>query len=660
MSIRYSRWHHKKGANQASPEDLAVSRKVLGDLESQLAKGSVLSGARKVAMPNGTVISAAITMGVPSVTIEKQPTREGRPRNFSGDFVTTARTLALPDGHDPDHPQHALRTNEAADQWVALTYSGGENGARSDGAYVNTFPKGLQRAGNIDWVSAEGERISWYGPSSRMFLNAYIHPRHQFGKFVFFLGEPLLDVEQYLSDSEETLPEQYITGAGMLRFDGVTYLYCMQSTGPDGDTSAIPVEGGLYDYPLPRTNPTGGLHRYRLLEQYDAQGVKRYRVIRGSRQKILPVALGQDDVWFFRQDLAEMVCHAVRPTDMADSPTPWWAALKHNPDLDPADAPPDEYLPGQINTRYRVALFTNGENLFEEFSVVSGGDAVPLASDFYGNELREITIRFSADLVPYIGFDGVELPTREVTVVDDIVTATSRWVLYASPRDGIMVFMTENRIFDRSFQSPADATAGEGIYIETWVGGVQVNKTVLYPPAPLIPNFGLLRIIEQNDELYTALAGVPIAPSYFLYGVYQRIGDTFGPDLDPESWQTSTSFIGFNSSYGNLIHPSECWFGLYTPTAGGPQPIAGLVSNSFHGNQADTDGNFSVLGCATQITEEGNLIVLLSVGFDVATASTTFALATNATLSELTGVSGSGQRYHPLWSMGTIDVTPEL
>lgn len=663
MAGRYDGWHHKKGVDQASPEDLAASRKVLGELENQLRLGGIDSGMRRVVLPNGTLIEAAITLGQPSVRIVTPQERERGRRDFAGTFVAWARTAALPAGHDSVHPQQVLRTDDLASQWTTLTYSGSDV-ARSDGVYIDTFPQGLDRAGNVDWIGEDGERLSWYGPSSRVFVEPYIHPRHQFGKFVFHLGQPLLDVEAYIAESSEDAPfaDRYIVGAGLVKLASGLWLYCVQSPGVDGTTStSIPPEAkGIIDYPLALQPGTGGLHRYRVIEEVTDRGVRRLRVVRNSRQRLANIALGHTDVWFFSQSGHEMVCHQILPT--GTGPTPWWVGRQYATDddaPDPEDEPGPEYLPAASAVRRRIALTSAGTTITDTFSVTSGGAAVPLASEYRGDELRTLDIRLDTNMVPWLAFDGTEVATRQITRTGSTINATARWVLYASPRDGVVVLLSENRIFDEDTQTPAMATAGEGVAIEVYIDGALANRTVLWPPAPTIPSFGLARDFRPGSQLLENLVGQPISPSWFIYGLFQRVEDVFDvpPDEEPTSWTVRNGFFGVSAGLANLVRPSACYFGAYSPIASGtPTPLGNLVSSPFCGSQPDADGNFSTLGCAVDTPADSPPIVLLSVGVTVTGAETTFALATNETLSHLTGMDGASKRYHPLWALGRVRI----
>lgn len=82
MSGRYLGWHHKKGASQASSEDLAGSRAVLGELQRQMELGRLTTGTLRRYLPNGTLVEAHIAGGIPQVRITPVGGGQKRRRNY--------------------------------------------------------------------------------------------------------------------------------------------------------------------------------------------------------------------------------------------------------------------------------------------------------------------------------------------------------------------------------------------------------------------------------------------------------------------------------------------------------------------------------------------------------------------------------------------------
>src|SRR5690606_35861489 len=144
-------------------------------------------------LEDGTVIVAEKHGDIPRITITPAPPQPSIPPPIvRDDFVVWARTGALPDGIDEDRPQQILRP-----AWTTFfdnaDVEGYEDFTGDKGTYGGMFPQGLLLAGNIDWLSPiTGERISWYGPSSRYWYDDWRLPRAQYGKHVFHLGQVLL------------------------------------------------------------------------------------------------------------------------------------------------------------------------------------------------------------------------------------------------------------------------------------------------------------------------------------------------------------------------------------------------------------------------------------------------------------------------------------
>lgn len=651
-------WTHTRlvGDRDLARSHVPEARKLLGYARQQAGYMGLGTYKATQQLLDGTTITAELHGGIPRITVEAGRDREPRlvRLKFNG-IVVWARSSALPDGIDPDFPQQLLRGR--GDDWRTYTKSGVSTG-RSDGTYGGRFIKGLARAGNVDWVSVDGERISWYGGSTRLFLDPYIHPRHQRGKFVFHLGEPLLDIEGYIAESDEDtpFPDRYVCGAAIARREDGMWLYVVQSLGADGSTTVPPPDSPpLFDYPLAGQGIGGGLHRYGLIEYINPEGLKRYKVKKNSREKLQNLAIGHDDSWFFNQSCTQFVAHGILPPD--NTGNPWHVARLHQLDgpdaLDPEDDVPPQFWPSTIQNRYLRSV--DGGGTVTASSVVVGGAAVPVAAEFEGDTLRTLNVRFSADFVPYLGFDGVETPLYLVTEAGTIRTATQRWLLYANLRDRLVVLLGENRTWDSDTQSPGEATAGEGVFIEVYLDGVQINRTILYPPAPTIPTGGFLRFLKPNAEMFDGMEGRNITPSWFAYGLFQRLVDVYDdpPDEETDTWKSETTFLGFIAGYRNLARPAECYFGVYSPAStDDPVPISTLVAGGFAGNQPDEDGNFSITGAAMERDEEGNPEIVLSVAIDSTGQNATFGLSTIGPLADLTGVSGPGERYHPVWALG--------
>lgn len=675
MAGRYTGWHHKKGGVEIPPEDLAAGRKVLGELQNQLALGGNPSGFRRVLLPNGTLIKAAITMGQPVLNIV--PGRGGRrmvPARELGEFITVPRSAAAPAGVDPDHPEVMLRHGPSL--WRSYFFSETPAGFTSQGGtYVDMFPGGLGQGGTVDWVGPDGERLSWYGPSSRAFADAYVHARFQHGKRVFYLGDVLLDTDEYFAASEldPGAPERYVAGAALRKVGTSWWLYVMQYAGTDGETPAGVVGSStldeFYSYPLAAQPAFGGLHRYKLYRWTDPQGLVRFSVARNSREKLRTIVTGSPDPWFFNRECTEMVCHLALTTTNAPG-KPWWAAnvpVRDNPPDVDDDIPAGTFHgPATAAIVWRLAIAENGTtttNTATAPSVTSGGAAAPVTGDydFETGALVTYGIRFGADLVPYFVFDGAEAAlyqsTRAVgagTGGDDIITGVCRWILYANPRDHVVVLLRKDIQFDTG---AAPQLQYQRHTIELYRDGELVHSEQV-TDTPNAKSGFIQRWGDSTDAL-DYLAGHSITPQWFIYGLLVTYRNTYDPPGPPEpgdenTWTSEGQFIGANPMYAQLPYPAQCWFGIADasiPPGQAAQTIASLNTAGFNGALADDNGHFAVTGAARH-----DDVVLVSCWVPKDGMAASYTHITDGDLQDLTTVGGADARYHPIRLLGKMPV----
>ena len=663
-------WAHFRflGDKDVARGYVSVAREVLGFVRQEAGRLNLQTYqvTKELQTQHGTiVITAELIGGIPRMTIQAptQVQREGIGPPLAG-FVVHARNEALPDGFTDTYPQQVIR--ETRDETYAThTYSQPENGARSDGTYSVRFPRGLKHAGNVDWVSALGERLSWYGPSNRMAMDPYINPSRQYGKFVFMLGEALLDVEAYIADSdlEVGFSDRHILGAAICNVGGRLYLYTVQAVGEDGETdmTQIPNGEGRISYPLAPQAANGGIHRYRLSRYLGPGDVMRYRVSKNSREKLIDLNTEHCDPWFFNQSGTELVSHIAFPPD--EPPTPWFLARLFDP-----DNPPDgsdlvtEIFPAQTQRRIRLGITEAGIVSLgnTDFSVESGQPAVPVFADYEADTMRAYGIRLDADMVPYLVFDGTEVPLWKVASEGPDLRGTKRWIIYASPRDKVLVTLHLDLLWLEGslVETPGNTLRGTGASMELWRNGVLVSSTVLYTPNA-IAEPGFNRHYRKNEEAFASLIGQPIAPHFYLWGVNLLVTNT-ATDGMPYSHKTLTNMLGCVAGYGFLPYPASCYFGTYDlPTETGdpdrdPTPVSTLAPEGFAGSQADADGHFSIVGCAA--SEQS---LLLSCATAREGGDNSFTHITGDTFAVVTGIAGEDPRYHPVWLMGKPPKNPQ-
>lgn len=658
MAVRHHDWTHVHvvGDRGAASLYLPEARKLLGQVVQDARFNNLATHQMTRRYQDGATIVAEVRGGIPRVTIAPAPEEGDQPLpEPPDDFVVWARTLGLPEGIDAEHPQQILKEPDGrrGSKWQAFVFNRAVATGRRDGTYGGMFPRGLTHAGNVDWVGEDDERISWYGPSARMFQDGYVHPKAQFGKKVFMLGEVLLDTDQYALDSPDQPhgTDRYIIGAAIRTEGAQAYLVTVQSTGVDGatDTTPIPDGEGRYTYPLaPQAAVRVAIYSYRLRQERDEFGVLRYHVVAGSRVERAFLQTDHLDPWFFNADASEAVVHITVPTGRP-SGAPWWVATTiDRSQLPPEDGTVTETPPGWDQARLRVRIgegFTISVTAQDFYSVVSGGDSRPVCSDYDGLELRSYDIRLGDDLVPYLQFDGAEVPLHRTARQGAEVHGTKRWILHASPRDKLVVFVVEDIRFVSGESSPYDTRDGRGVVVEVWRAGVLVGEQYLQHPMDYPA--GMIRYYAANHEKWSSLQGVPIAPSFFVYGLVRCAsrGNT--------RTTYSADFAGCNATYMDLLRTGGAYFGTYdNPTTAGdpsraPTPLADLARPGFASDRVDADGATWITGCAASARS-----TVVSAAVPTPHHEQSFHHLTRGDLPGATGITGAGERYHPLWLLG--------
>lgn len=649
MAKRHADWSHVLvvgGDYEAAAPYLPEARKLLGMVKDDAAYNDLMTHQMVRHLDDGTTIVAEMHGDIPRMTIS--PTSEETESMLGklGDFVVWARDASLPDGIDPTKPQQILRKHPKSG-WRTYAARSGLPG-RADATYGGRFLQGIRRAGNIDWEGPDKERISWYGPSSRVWLDAYVNPRAQYGKFVFMLGQALLDVDAYIaeSDPEPAFADRWVLGAAIKKIDGVAWLYTVQSTCMDGatDMTPLPPMEGRLSPPTTDNMEVSTFYRYRLLQSPDAAGVQRYRVVAGSRAELGSISNVRNEPWVFDSKCTVAHCYELPGYGAGGD---WFADTYHSSAGNPPDA-----LPAPAQNRFRISIGEDGDVALagvDPLSLRAGGAAVQVATDYVEGGPVHMTFRLGADLVAYIGMGGLELPLWQVSPDGPDTTGTKRYLLHANVRDQVLVFLTDNLIFDAASESPGSTTRGDGTYIEVYFRGQRIAKQVLYPVGQR-PRYGGSQFYSSTADTYRDFVGKDIAPFFYVYGaMVQRapaVGSTFGTNVD---------FTGCNTSYASWQHNSSCYFGTYdhaanvAPTPRPPTRVSDLAVDGFSNSRLDFDGHYSLTGAQAS---EDTLLLSCSVLADDNGPSFNLVSDPGATLATLTGVGGGNQRYHPIWRLG--------
>lgn len=647
---RYEDWHHLRveGDQNAARDLIPLARKVLGFAVEQARFNGLQTYKHIHQLEGGGYIIGEVNGGTPRVTIHVPPvTGERKKITVEGDYVVWARTSdTYPDGIDPDEPQQIVQST-AEDGWFTFTAEAGMPG-RSDGTYGGSFPEGLRRAGNIDWVNERGERISWYGPSSRGWLDGYVNPRAQYGKFVFMMGLPILDVDQYILDSDPEPPfdDRWVLGAGIGKFEGDTYLYVAHAICSDGltDMTPIPADEGRITDPDAYNNEPLSFYRYKLSKTPDMTGVYRYAAIPGTRELVGGYGMMPTSApWFFNQDCTQAV--SLRNPG---GTTPWlyyyeWpgTTILHQPGTSqPLD---------RVNFDPGYGWATSYD---EDAQSISAGGAPAAAAVEYDREGNLVTlpVGLTAAMVPYMVLGGQNIPLWEVGEDGPDVVGTKRWIVHVNLRDQIVVCISDQIRFDPP-ELPGASTRGEGMRLEVWLAGTRVLNRQLYEagstPSTIVP-----RWLVDNDEKFQLLAPLPLYPQWFVNGVLVQY-QTF-------TTATNEDFVGANTSYTGFPHAAGDYFGTYdekAPPARPPTPIGNIARDGFSANRADFDGYHGIAGVAAH---KGT--AMLSVAIPSADGDGSFHYVIDpsgeATLPWLTGIGGQNERYHPIWIIGVAPESP--
>lgn len=674
-------WTHKR--TTGDPDEVArwvpVARKVLGFAIQQAQFNGLLTYKVEKRLENGVLLIGELIGGLPRYTIEvpPRPQQPRRPRILD-DFVVWARDADHLGGIDEEFPQQILRLQDGS--WKTFFYSasteGHEDFPRSKGTYIEMFPDGVRYAGNVDWESAKGEIISWYGPSARYWPDAWVQPRQQLGKIVCMLGAKLLDTEQYALDSEEQThgPDRYITGAALKNTEDGDWLYTVQSealntTLPAGPhrMDDMPVVGCPYS----RQDNVGGIYRYALVRELDEAGVPRYRVVANSREQLADLEGNHAEPWFFNQSCTVAHCYELPGNG-------WFCRSQFADEPEPLDPPlsiinPD---PSQV---FREALFDEEGGCTMEtttLSVAVPGPPVHFVADYKGDErVFGYVLDLTRTEIPgYAEGPGAGYPYGPVGFD---IAGVQFWQL---PSSGALAFFPNPHGWLGAYFAFAD--------LRRDILVLRVDYPNQFVPPGSVRRINAMEVYRNGLRLYTSLddenrpfSGMPqagysfqlhfatgrttapaFAPYFYLYGV------TVIPVFQPVTDDYTTLVYGGNSA-------GFCWspypFAAYVGYTAGWNDLdwsanlltlASMAPAGFQGNAADFDGNYSVLGCAATddaLVFSGYLPAAeLDLEQTAWTGTYSAHYVTGSTLQELTGVAGDFARYHPVWRLGKPPLTP--
>lgn len=680
----YIGWAHKRKAG--SPDEVSrwepVARKVLGHAIEEAQRNGLLTY-KVVKVIDGVRLIGELVGGIPRYSIEVPPSPAAPvPPRLLEDFVVWPRDAANPDGLDPgdEHHQLILRRRDNR-RWQTYFYDADITGyadfERRKGTYAEAFPDGVVHAGNIDWRSARGEVISWYGPSSRYWPDAFVQPRAQFGRFVFSMGRVLLDTDAYAAASPGQAhgPDRYVLGAAMRQDDGGNWLYVVQSEAKD--EPAPPASAYIEDLPdvgcpFTRQDNPGGIYRYRLGRQVDAAGLTHYVVQDGSREKLADLAGNHAEPWFFNQSCSVAHCY-VLPVDGWLCHVRGWEGQ-----LEPGFAYqlPD---PGQV---FREAAITEGGGVVITDTVLtvgSMGPPVQVASDYKGDRRVHATVsNWSKNVYEYTGPGGVQRIAQgsvrwdlcgfdfragggwtgsgaDTDLRNDIPNAYGWFtasIVFADLRDDVLVLMTTQTGLTGAGQQMEVLHRGRRIHFEP--AGPNGNR--------FVPQAGTMNAGTYDWQGFNyTVDGHP--PYWFVYGttVYQT---TDNAPVNP-TYYIVPHVGGSNAGMAWSPYPDAAYFGMTAAHmifwGDELQSIGAIAPAGFQGVHPDADGHHWVTGCASK----DDIIVLScwrpcsmdAVDPRAWNGDASLSYVTGDTLDDLTGVGDNIARYHPVWRLGLPPIT---
>jgi hypothetical protein len=671
------------------------ARRIAFGLLRQLREGGVLSG-RRLYKNDATGVTIEVVVAGAIVAATIYTAGGGRFTQFPQGFVVWPRDGNHVDGIDEEFPQLLLEPpDEEADDpaWATLFKSAAIDGFQEfsyqKGVYGAHYIGGLRRAGNIDWVGPDGERLSWYGPQVRAWYDGWVQPDKQFGKFVFMMGQPLLDVEKYIEESADSpsFDDRYVLGAALYK------------TGP-ASASLYVVHMELEPFPpeVPSPSAVGkftslvggyglpaGLYRYSLIMVADANGLPRYKVVPNSRQLLQSIPDVAREPWFFNKDATKAIClsqRAFSPLGVNDNRTFYYAYSRtpYNAGEQPSEGDPEwidaltdpdddtpYWFPQQTQTKIVLSIDHENEDAVTVANTMVtaavGGAPAPIALDYdhEGNEVS-LDIRIASDRRVYLLLGENELPINEFIGADDVYTTSKRWVLHANLRDGIVVVLRTHLVLEAPSSGWFENVGGEGSTLEVWKDGVLASSTHLASGADVVSQFKLpspgswrtiFEFLAPTDvrDVLRLIDDRNFAPHFFVHGVYSY-SNVIQP---PDPIVLGAELFGLNATGAGPCMPSEVYFGAWDD--GSIFPTGGYSRGGFAAAALDFDGHPSCVGVAAD--GEDYMLSIASPHGDVdRSVDFVHSPAEPRTLSTLTAVAGGDRRYHPIWVVGAHPEPP--
>ncbi|MGO1000761.1 hypothetical protein [Lysobacter sp. CA196] len=621
---RHTDWTHVHvvGDRVQAAGYVPFARKVLGAVVADAAHLGLRTHQVTQRLRDGAVVIGELRGGIPRVTIVPPPLvpRPDVPPHGKDDFVVWARDVEHPYGLDPRFPQQILRPG-----WTTFFHDGRTEGyaefGGGKGTYGARFPDGLRYAANVDWRSRDGERIHWYGPSSRYFVDGCRRPLAQYGRWVFCLGQPLLDLDAYCLASEVDFPERTVLGAA---FDGRWLMVVLAALSevswpaapeaatahPDGWASPSYFMG---DVPL-------ALRRFEMVIDPALPGPMKRRVLARSHQTLWEgVEPRATAPWHFDTEGRVAVSHV--PPSSAQT-------VRRGEDWT---------RPSEAHTRLQLALSADGTVAVTraEVALAAGdGTVAPLAED--GAAVLQV-VRRGRGLAYRLA--GAETPAWEVGDVTDFTPGRVDWVrrqvLCADLREGVLLLLESRQLFAGG-PSPALRFSYR---VVLWQRGTET----------VVAQTPVERTAFTMTPTYTAtlvrLAEAPVAPLALMhlhaFGP-SNLGLTTNFGLSLLATPLITPFRKADTFGQTRIAQSEgAWLAI--------RNTASTASDSASNQQVDFAGHTTMPGFATT---RGTTVCSYNTNLYTRGVELIANHATGQRLGGLTGVGEDQARYHPVWLLG--------
>lgn len=617
-----------KGDREKAMRYAKEARRIAFNILRETREAGTNIARREVRFADGSTVSVVVAGLEVSATIFV-PGGRGQERKLD-DFVVWARDIDNPDGIDDTHPEQILAPSKTYFFNGSLDAYNDFTGPKA--TYYQVFPDGIRHHGNVDWVGADQVRISWYGPSSRYFYDAYVQPRSIYGKFVFLLGQVLLDVDAYI-DALISVPfnERYVMGACLRGNELLVILADLPVAVPEpADTGPGTV---VVPPPWPLNNIPLRLVKFQTARRTNPEQEEFMTVVAESHETLWSATMARGaQPWFFNQSGTEASSIGL-PTDVFAG----WSSMTSGVYKTPAT---DSSLYTLSIDEDSASLGTVGNSLGVAPSTGF------LAVDYTAEGRVFATVRRAAEPsyneffhaldMFYLQFGGAEYPfyTLSFGASASHQTTLRNHFAYLDLRTNVLV----TYVLDVSLLVSGDVYYRH-FYVEQWRNGARVFR-------------------EELDWVTAAAAGMPRQVAYWLRDFIDEHGANPATPLfalyatyhAQEGIVTRLTWYNSASATANLPWPESEYYSHYRNFSTYVL-IADRSNAGFSSDRLDFDGHYSVLGCASN---DGSTMFSLPYPAALAEASVhgITGKMTDRQLPARTGVGGADSRYHPIWLLG--------